>query len=188
MRALERKYSKSDRILCKAKFSAWVFLKEIFLTAILCGILTVIWVFADKIECFFTKADKAYALVDWNLRWAVLGIMVFCGFVALCEYVKLYSKEMIVVEDKIVVREGILAVRNIIIPISEIKIIETQQNWLQRILGVGNLMIVSDAEKPYTIKGITQADKLSRRIMRQMAEIKREQEKKVKLSLTGFTK
>ena len=188
MKALEKKYSKIDRILCKAKFSSWVFLKEVFLTAFLSGILTVIWVFANQIECFFTKADKAYILVDWNLRWAVLGIIVFCGFVTLCEYIKLHSKEMIVVEDKIVVREGILAVRNVIIPISEIRIIETQQSGLQRILGTGNLMIVSDAEKPYTIKGITQAEKLSRRIMRQMTEIKKEQEKKVKLQLTGFTK
>lgn len=186
MKVLERTYSNTDRILCKAKFSAWVFLREILLTAVLSGILTVVWVFAEPIELFFTKAERVQYLADWNLRWAVLGIIVFCGFITLCEYVKLHSKELIVLEDKIVVREGILSVKNVIIPIIEIRIVETKQNCIQRILGTGDLMIVSDAEQPYIIKGIKQANKLSRRIMRQMAEIKKEQEKKLKLQLTGL--
>ena len=71
------------------------------------------------------------------------------------------------------------------LPIREIIIIETSHSLIQRILGTGTLQVVSDAEKPYKIKGVRGADKLTRRIMKQVAAVRRENEtKSIKLKLS----
>ena len=89
---------------------------------------------------------------------------------------KLYSKELIVTEDKIVYREGISSVHNVVIPLKEVRILESHQTGFQRLCGTGTITIISDAEKPYHIKGIKSADRFSRRIIRQMSEVRRAQE------------
>ncbi len=188
MNTLERKYSKSERIIAKAKFSGTVYLRSILLAALLGGVIAAVWVFKDSIEHAFTKGEGAAVyLTDDVMRWALLGagIAVLISFFA--HGLSLYSKELIVTEDKVVFRTGVLAVTNTTIPISEIVIIETNQNFFQRIFNVGTVSIVSDAERPYKIKGVKSADRLTRRIMKQVADVKKESErKKMQLQLSGF--
>lgn len=50
MRKLERTYSGTERIIARARFSAWAFLREAFIAALLGGIIAVLWIFADDIE------------------------------------------------------------------------------------------------------------------------------------------
>lgn len=76
--------------------------------------------------------------------------------------------------------------RTVVIPLAEIKMVETKQNVLQRLVGIGNLLIVSDAEQPYLVKGIASADRLSRRIMRQTADMKKASERRgMRMQLVG---
>jgi len=190
MKTLERRYSKSDRIIAKAKFSASVYLKSVLLAVILGGIIGVIWAFNAEIEHLFTKGTgEATVLTDDIMRWVLLGAGVIVLISIIAQALSLYSKEFIVTEDKVVFRSGVLAVKNTTIPIVEIVIIETEQNFLQRLLNVGTVSIVSDAERPYKIKGVKGADRLTRRIMKQVATAKYETESRnVQLQLAGYAR
>lgn len=176
MKTLERKFSSSERIITKAKFSAWAYLSCVLIAVILGGILAVLWLFGGKIEGLFGVEDAPKYLTDQNLRWALLGAAGVVLLSVLIVTLKLYGKELIVTEDKIVYREGIASVHNVVIPLKEVRILESQQTGLQRLFGLGSITIISDAAKPYKIKGIKSADRFSRRIIRQMSEIRRAQE------------
>lgn len=170
MKTLEKKYSKIERVVAKGKFSAWVYLRTVFLGAILGGLTAVIWIFKDKIEGLFTKTEPAQYLTDDVMRWVLLGVGVVVLFGLIVETIRLNSKELVLTPDKVVFREGVFSVRSVVIPLCEIKMVETKQNFFGRIVGVGSILIVSDAEQPYLVKNVKSPDRLSRRIMRQAAD------------------
>ena len=91
-------------------------------------------------------------------------------FGLIVETIRLNSKELVLTPDKVVFREGVFSVRSVVIPLCEIKMVETKQNFFGRIVGVGSILIVSDAEQPYLVKNVKSPDRLSRRIMRQAAD------------------
>ena len=170
MKTLEKKYSKIERVVATGKFSAWVYLRTVFLGAILGGLTAVIWIFKDKIEGLFTKTEPAQYLTDDVMRWVLLGVGVVVLFGMIVETIRLNSKELVLTPDKVVFREGVFSVRSVVIPLCEIKMVETKQNFFGRIVGVGSILIVSDAEQPYLVKNVKSPDRLSRRIMRQAAD------------------
>lgn len=170
MKTLEKKYSKIERVVAKGKFSACVYLRTVLLAVILGGLTAVIWVFKDKIEGLFTKTEPAQYLTDDVMRWVLLGVGVIVLASLVIETIRLNSKELVLTPDKVVFREGILNVRSVVIPLCEIKMVETKQNFFQRLVGVGSLLIVSDAQQPYLVKNLKSPDRLSRRIMRQVAD------------------
>ena len=186
MKTLERKYSKSERIIAKAKFSATVYLRSVLLAAVLGGIIAVLWSYNEQIEHLFTKGEgPATILTDTIMRYVLLGASIVVLIHLIAQALSLYAKELIVTENQIVFRFGVFAVKNITIPIREVVIIETTHSLLQRILGTGTISIVSDAEQPYKVKGVRGADKLTRRIMKQVSDIRRENDtKKIKIKLT----
>lgn len=171
MKTLERKYSKSERIVAKAKFSNLVFLRQLLIALILGGIIAVLWVFGGQIVDFINaKLNKSILLSTYlsGLKWAVLGCAGIVLVLVILQAISLYSKELIVTEDKIVMRYGVFDVQNAIIPLGEIRIVESKQRLFQRILHTGDINIISDAEKPYIVKSITASDRLTRRIMQQI--------------------
>ena len=143
---------------------------------VLGGIIAALWLFGGKIEGLFGVANAPKYLTEQNLRWALLAAAGVVLISVLLVSLKLYSKELIVTEDKIVYREGISSVHNVVIPLKEVRILESHQTGFQRMFGIGTITIISDAEKPYTIKGVKSADRFSRRIVRQMSEVRRAQE------------
>lgn len=176
MKTLERKFSSSERIIAKAKFSAWVYLSSALIAVILGGIIAVVWIFNDQIEGLFGIEGGAKYLTDENMRWALLAAACVVLISVIVTSIKLHCRELIVTEDKIVYREGFASVHNVVIPLKEVRILESHQSGIQRLLGIGTITIISDAEKPYTIKGIKSAERFSRRIIRQLSEIRRAQE------------
>ena len=170
MKTLEKKYSKIERVVAKGKFSACVYLRTVLLAVILGGLTAVIWVFKDKIEGLFTKTEPAQYLTDDVMRWVLLGVGVIVLASLVIETVRFNSKELVLTPDKVVFREGIFNVRSVVIPLCEIKMVETKQNFFHRLVGVGSLLIVSDAQQPYLVKNLKSPDRLSRRIMRQVAD------------------
>ncbi len=175
MRTLEKKYSRTERIVAKAKFSCWVYMWAVALAVLLGGIIAALWVFRAQIEGLFGN-EQVKILTDANLRWALLGAAGVVLLTVLGISISLYSRELIVTEDKVVYRKGVAAVTNIVIPLSEIRIVETEQNGIQRVFGVGAVTIISDAVQPYRIKGVKGADRLTRRLMRQLGDARKESE------------
>ena len=186
MKTLERKYSKAERIIAKAKLSSTVYLKSVLLAVVLGVIIAVVWSCNEQIEHVFTKGEgPATSLTDTVMRYVLLGAGIVVLIHLLAQALSLYAKELIVTENQIVFRFGVFSVKNITIPIREVVIIETTHSLLQRILGTGTISIVSDAEKPYKVKGVRGADKLTRRIMKQVSDIRRENDtKKIKIKLS----
>lgn len=190
MKTLERKYSKSERIVAKAKFSSWVFARQLIIALVLGGIIAVLWIFGSQL-INFANEKFGWAIAEENyfvgLKWAILGCAGFVLLLVILQAISLYSKELILTEDKVVVRYGVFDVQNAIIPLSEIRIVESRQRLVQRLVHTGDVSIISDAEKPYNIKGIVAADRLTRRIMKQMNYNKTSNDKKIKISLMGYT-
>ena len=188
MKTLERKYSKSERIVAKARFSAWVFLRQVIVGLVLGGIIAVLWIFGAKIvDLINSKLGGQVALATYftGLKWAILGSGVFVFVLVILQAISLFSKELIITEDKVVFRYGVFDVENAIIPLSEIKIVENKQRFFQRLVGTGDVCIISDAERPYCIKGVVSAERLTRRIMQQVHYSKASAEKKFRLVLSS---
>lgn len=171
MKTLEKKYSKIERVVAKGKFSACVYLRTVLLAVILGGLTAVVWIFKDKIEGLFTKTEPAQYLTDDVMRWVLLGAGVIVLASLLIETIRLNSKELVLTPDKVVFREGILSTCTVVIPLCEIKMVETKQNAFERLFCVGKILIVSDAQQPYLVKNVKSPDRLSRRIMRQVADV-----------------
>lgn len=169
MKALERKYSKSERIVARAKFSPTVFLRQVVLAIILGGIIAVVWIFNSKIEGFFTKSDSVQYLTDYVMKWCVIGAGVFVLFCFILQAISLFSKELIVTENKLIYRQGILSVKSAVINITTIKSVEYDASVVSRLLNCGRIIVIIDAQKPYIIDGIIGADKLASRIMKQVS-------------------
>ena len=133
MRNLERVYSKSERIVVRARFSALVFVKEIFLAAVLGTVIALLWVYAADIERALNKSFDG--TVQWltpqNLRWALLGAGCLVLLVTLCEAVKMYRREIIVTEDKFVFKQGVFKITSVMLPLAEIRYIDVHQNLIR---------------------------------------------------------
>ncbi len=187
MKALEKKYSKTERIVAKGKFSAWMFLGTAVLAILLGTIVSVLWVFNDQIEGLFTKSEEpAQYLTDEVLRWVLLGCAIVVIVFFVLQAIEYNSREFVLTPDKAVLREGVLGVKTVVIHLNEIKVVETRQSAIQRMIDVGDLIIVSDAQQPYTIKNVVSADRLTRRIMRQVAEVRKESKYGgMRIQLTG---
>ena len=186
MKTLERKYSRSERIVAKARFTYWVFLKQLIVALVLGAIIAVLWLFGEKIvDLINSKLNQSIELAAYftGLKWAILASGLFVFLLVVLQAISLYSKELIVTEDKIVLRYGVLDVQNIIIPLSEIRIVESKQRFMQRLLHTGDINIISDAEQPYHVKGIVAADRLTRRIMKQVNYSKKSEDRRMKIVL-----
>ena len=185
MKARERKYSRTERIVAKGKFSAWVFARTVLLAVILGGLIAVVWIFKDQIEGFFTKAEHAQYLTDTVMKYVLLGAGVIVLISLLIQTINLNARELLLTEDKVIYCEGALSVKTTVIPLGEIKLVETKQNFFQRLVGVCDMLIVSDAVQPYVIKNIKGADRLARRIMRQISEVRKDSSRRAQVRLVG---
>lgn len=185
MKALERKYSRTERIVAKGRFSAWVFMRTVLLAVVLGGIIAAVWIYKDQIEGFFTKAEHAQYLTDTVMKYVLLGAGVIVLISLLIQAVQFNSRELLLTEDKVVYREGALSVTTTVIPLNEIKLVETKQNFFQRLVGVCDMLVVSDAEQPYKIKNIKGADRLTRRIMKQISEVRTDSSRRAQVRLVG---
>ncbi len=184
MRELERTYSKSERIVAKAKFTYWVFLREVFLAAVLGGILAVIWIFADQIEGLIKKEFLSEAV----LKYILLGCAGVVLLAILIEAVSRYRKEALITQEKFVARSGVISLKNAQLPINEIKSVETKQRLFQRLLRYGNVTIITDAEKPLVVKWVVQPERFAQKITKQKTRTEKDENKTMRLTLTPATK
>ena len=174
MRKLERIYSRSDRIVAKAKFTYWVFAGEVITTLILGGIIACLWIFNLKIEQLIDSSiTEVRYLTETNLKWAILGAGVFMLLVTFLHILAVYSKEVVLTEDKLVYRAGMLGSEVITLQVYEIVNTRVTQGAFQRLLGIGSVEIIGSGFDSYTIKNIVGPDKFARRIMAQATAMKK---------------
>ncbi len=167
MRTLEKTYSKSERIVAKAKFSCWVFWHEILLAAILGGIIAVLWIFTDEINGFLGKT----ILSETVLKYAMIGAGAFVFAVLVIEGIFRYEKEAIITDKKFVVRmlNKRMGVFEAQMPLEQIKGVKYNQRFMERLFGYGTVEIYTDASDPVLIKGITQPSRFVQCLTRQVS-------------------
>ena len=186
MRKLERTYSGTERIVARARFSAWAFLREVFIAALLGGIIAVLWLFADDIEGALDPnfSGSARYLTPENLKWAMLGAGAFVILLSLLHALSLYKQEIIVTEDKFLYKSGVGSTVSVMLPLNEIRYIDVRQNALQLLLGSGKIKVVTDGEEPFVICNLVRPERFARRIMRQCSLV-REQYGRPRLQLSS---
>lgn len=189
MRSLERVYSKSERIVVRARFSALVFVKELFLAAVLGTAIALLWVYAADIERALNKSFDGTLqwLTPQNLRWALLAAGCLVVLCALCEAVKMYRREIIVTEDKFIFKQGVFNITSVMLPLAEIRYIDVHQNLLQIALGYGKIRVITDGETPFVIKGLVRPEKFARKVMKQSG-VMRGQASRPQFSLAAKTR
>ncbi len=187
MKTLERRYSKTDRIIAKAYFSSAVYLRNLLVAVILGGIIGVLWGFNAQIEKLVFKHESVIWFTDDIMKWVLVGAAGFVLVGLILRAISIYAKELIVTEDKLAVRKGVLSVVNDTIPLSKIVNIETKQRLLQRLFNFGTITVYSDGLLPITVSGVKAVDRLSRRILKQVDAAKREAEgRRMQLQLAQF--
>lgn len=179
MKTLERRYSKTDRIIAKAKFSGVIYMRTVLLAAVLGAVIGVLWGFKDKWKIGITDDVMKIVLV-------AAAVVVVIHFII--QAISVYKKELIVTEDKLVMRYGVLSVKNITIPLDKIITIETRQNLLQRIFDYGSILIIADGVLDDNLMtGVKAADRLSIRILKQVDDAKKQAEyKRIHLQLASL--
>ncbi|MDE5601098.1 MAG: hypothetical protein K2J16_01210, partial [Clostridia bacterium] len=80
MKTLERRYSKTDRIIAKAKFSSAIYLRTVVLAVILGGIVGVLWGLGDKVEKLIFKHDTVQYFTEPIMKWVLVGVASFVLF------------------------------------------------------------------------------------------------------------
>lgn len=159
----------NDRIVAKARFTSTVFVRDIIIGVLLGGIVGAIWWFNDEIEnLIFQKGQPAIYLKDEYMRWVLIAVACLTLLLILIDAIRFASKKLYLTEDRLVYHTGVINVKSVSIPLGAIKSIETKQNPITALLGIGALVVISDAQKPYVIKGIVKAERFARRVMRQL--------------------
>ena len=184
MRRLERTYSGTERIVARARFSAWAFLREFFIAALLGGIIAVLWIFAPDIERLLDpgfSGQPAY-LTPEVLKWAMLGAGCFVILLTVLHALSIYMQEIIITEDKFLYRSGVGNSVNVMLPLCEIRYIDVRQNLLQLLLGYGQIKVITDGEEPFVIKNLVRPEKFARRIMRQCSDVRENIRPRLQLS------
>lgn len=174
MRKLERTYSGTERIVARARFSAWAFLREVFIAAFLGAAIALLWIYADKIEGALDPnfSGAAKYLTPDNLKWALLGAGGFVVILAVLHAISIYMQEIVITEDKFLYRAGVGSTINVMLPLNEIRYIDVRQNALQLLLGYGKIKIITDGEEPFVIRNLVRPERFARRIMRQCTYVR----------------
>ncbi len=179
MKALERSYSKTERIIAKAKFSAVVYFRCVLLAVILGVIIFLQYEFRGPICAFIAeKLKKTIEISDFVLKMELLAAGILVIISILLTAFSIYRKECIVTETKVVFRKGLIARDCVAIPIASIANIEIGQRFFQRIFNMGKIIVVPESGKIEEIKGVVAPDRLMRRILQQANAAKRESESK----------
>ena len=163
MKVLERTFRKSERIVAKAKFTYMVFLREVFVAALLGGIIAVLWLFRADINGLL----KQEILTERILKFVLIGAGGFVLVLMAIEAVAKWHKEAVITDRKFVVRTGIFRIVDIQLPLNKVELVRVDQNVFQRLLGYGNVRISVDSGDPVTIKGIVSPARFAQCITRQ---------------------
>lgn len=174
MRRLEKIYSKSDRIIAKAKFSYWVFSAEVILALFLGAAIACLWIFGLKIEQLIRPgASECIYLTQANLKWAILGAGGLVLIVAFMHGLSFYAREMILTEDKLIYHVGLLNREIVTLQLYEVVNTQVKQGPLQTIVNTGTIEISGSDGETYIVRHIVAPDKFARRIIHQATSIKR---------------
>ena len=163
MKALERTYRKSERVVSKARFTYVFFLRELLVAAILGTFVALMYVYKTDINNTFGKE----ILTDEIMAYVAAGCGCLVLLLCILEGISKWQKEAVVTDRKFAVRVGIIKRVDVQMPLNQIKEVRVTQNLFERIFGYGKVIVIVDAMTPLTIKGICSPLRFAQSITRQ---------------------
>jgi uncharacterized membrane protein YdbT with pleckstrin-like domain len=163
MKALERTYRKSERVVSKARFTYVFFLRELLIAAILGALIAVLYIYAGNIN----KAIGKDIITEQILTYITAGcaglVLILCIF----EGIAKWQREAVVTDRKFAARIGIIKRLDVQMPLDQIKEVKVTQNIFERIFCYGKVIVIVDAMDPLVIKGICSPLRFAQSITRQ---------------------
>ena len=163
MKALERTYRKSERVVSKARFTYVYFLRELLIAVILGAIVALLYVYKTNINGLIDKE----ILTDEILAYVAAGcggvVLILCIFEAIGKW----QREAVVTDRKFAARFGVIKRYDVQMPLDQIKEVKVHQNILQRIFCYGTVIVIVDAMDPLRIRGICSPLRFAQSITRQ---------------------
>ena len=166
MKALEKTYRKSERIVSKARFTYVFFLRELLIALILGSLVAVSYVYMNKINELVGKDIFTNDII----AYIALGALGLVLFLCLLEGLSRWQKEAVVTDRKFAVRVGIIKRIDIQLPLNQILSVTATQNVVERIFNYGKVIVVVDAVTPIVIKGICSPLRFAQSITRQKSQ------------------
>ena len=163
MKALERTYRKSERVVSKARFTYVVFLRELLVAAILGTIIALLYVYKDAIN----EGIGQEILTAEILQWIAVGAGGLVLLLCILEGISKWQRESVITDRKFAVRMGIFKRIDVQLPLDQIKAVNVTQNLFERIFCYGKVIVIVDAMSPVIVKGICSPLKFAQSITRQ---------------------
>lgn len=163
MKALERTYRRSERVVSKARFTYVFFLRELLVAAILGTIVALLYVYKTDINTAIGKD----ILTDEILAYVAAGCGALVLILCLFEGISKWQKEAVVTDRKFAVRVGIFRRVDVQMPLNQIKEVRVTQNLFERIFCYGKVIVIVDAMTPLVVKGICSPLRFAQSITRQ---------------------
>ena len=166
MKALEKTYRKSERVVSKARFTYVFFLRELLIALILGSIVALLYVYMNNVNELIGKEILTSDIV----AYIALGCAGFVLLLCLLEGLSRWQKEAVVTDRKFAVRVGIIKRIDIQLPLNQILSVTATQNVFERIFNYGKVIVVVDAVTPIVIKGICSPLRFAQSITRQKSQ------------------
>ncbi|HRR89398.1 MAG TPA: PH domain-containing protein [Eubacteriales bacterium] len=163
MRYIESHLPKSQRIVAKARFSAWVYLRELFVAAVLGGGIYLLYYF------------KVIGFGD-NLMWYVIaGAAGLVLLLFIQNTLNRMSNELILTENRLIGRRGILSIKMVDVALPNISNTESFAGLFGRMLGYGKVAIkIQDTSHIY--KNVVRPDAFIAKIGLQTARLRKNEQ------------
>ncbi|MBR7162787.1 MAG: PH domain-containing protein [Clostridia bacterium] len=163
MKALERTYRKSERVVSKARFTYVFFLRELLIAAILGAIVALLYIYKADINGLIGKD----ILTDEILAYVAAGCGGLVVLLCLLEGISRWQREAVVTDRKFAARVGIFRRLDVQMPLDQIKEVKVTQNLFERIFCYGKVIVIVDAMDPLVVKGICVPLRFAQSITRQ---------------------
>src|SRR6478609_9436776 len=109
------------------------------------------WYFVEAAVALFASIVFGIVVLALDgltwLRWLSLVLIVASALWLLVRYVKWLTTNFVVTTDRVIFRQGLVAKSGIQIPLERVNTVHYKQSFIERILGAGDLVIESGAER-----------------------------------------
>lgn len=173
MRYIEEHVSAKERIIAKAQYSKWVFLREVILLIVLGGACAALYFLVDAVKDYF---------------WYIVG---GCGGIFLISLLahifQRSGQELVLTSTKLIGKRGFFNIKVVSTQLSQVTNLEARSSILGRIFGYGTIYVTTQS-RTYSYGPIIQPAKFVNAVNRSIARGKGRARRKQIVIRFGMTK
>lgn len=162
MRYIENHLAKSERIVAKAKFTSWVYMRDIFTLLVLTAVDYVLFRFVSLVT----------EQIFWYVFAGIAGLFVL--MVLQNTFVR-WGTELVLTENKLSGRKGFFSIRLNSVQLVQINNLESTATFFGRIFGYGTV-IVNIQDNKYVYKRVARPDAFVNKVNMQIARLRKNEQ------------